>query len=207
MSRPQAVAIPAALAAIKTGRPVRFVLSRNDDFRLNGGMLSSWIVVQLQCPATLAGSACSPGSHQDRTPRALRAEPQRRLQSQAGFLAALSSTRDTPLLCINVSRSGQFLLPSHSSPAPQEARHGLQVGRMSSACCARFQQGWPCAPSTASAGPQSTPCWPASASRLLALHLRRSGLRPMAPTIPEPGSDKGYISASDHCLSPSEAVP
>ena len=37
VSRPQAVAIPAALAAIKTGRPVRFVLSRNDDFRLNGG--------------------------------------------------------------------------------------------------------------------------------------------------------------------------
>ena len=37
VSRPNAVAIPAALAAQKTGQPVRFVLSRNDDFRLNGG--------------------------------------------------------------------------------------------------------------------------------------------------------------------------
>ena len=42
VTRPSAVAIPAALAAQKTGRPVRYVLTRNDDFRLNGGS-SRWV--------------------------------------------------------------------------------------------------------------------------------------------------------------------
>ena len=58
VSRPNAVAIPAALAAQKTGQPVRFVLSRNDDFRLNGGGACAQTCQLLQPPC------CSAALHQ-----------------------------------------------------------------------------------------------------------------------------------------------